>query len=281
MLRNVAKTRKDATQQFKAKPQNVLSEKTALVSVMLANNETGNLFPIKELAKLAHEKGALFHTDAVQGLGKIEINLKDLDVDYASFSAHKFYALKGCGVLYAKKGVPQVPFIWGGAQERSRRGGTENVLGILSLGVMAKMKSEILTQSQRIEKLRDNLQLEIFKRIPNCRITGSELNRLPNTLSIVIDGIDGETLLMNLDIKGFAVSTGAACSSGNPEPSPVLLALGLTRAEAQNSLRVSLCWNTTEEDLQKFLNCLIETVKYLRHLESETTKYESISSKST
>lgn len=247
--------------------KNVLSEKTALVSVMLANNETGNLFPIKELASLAHEKGALFHTDAVQGLGKIEMNLKDLDVDYASFSAHKFYALKGCGVLYAKKGAPQVPFIWGGAQERSRRGGTENVLGILSLGIMAKMKNEIQAQSRRLEHLRDDLQFEIFKKIPNCRITGSQLNRLPNTLSLVIDGIDGETLLMNLDIKGFAVSTGAACSSGNPEPSPVLLAMGLTRHEAQSSLRISLGWQNTKEEVESFMIELEKSVHRLRNLD--------------
>lgn len=245
----------------------VLSEKTALVSVMLANNETGNIFPVKELARLAHEKGALFHTDAVQGLGKIEINLKDLDVDYASFSAHKFYALKGCGLLYAKKGTPQVPFIWGGAQERSRRGGTENVLGILSLGVMAKMKDEISFQFQRLEKLRNEMQSEIFKKIPDCQVTGSHLNRLPNTLSLVIDGIDGETLLMNLDIKGFAVSTGAACSSGNPEPSPVLLAMGLTRGEAQSSLRISLGWQNTKEEVDRFIVELEKSVLRLRNLD--------------
>jgi len=252
----------------------VLSENTALVSVMLANNETGHIFPIKEMARLAHQKGALFHTDAVQGLGKIEINLKDLDVDYASFSAHKFYALKGCGLLYAKKGAPQIPLIWGGAQERSRRGGTENVLGILSFGVMAKMKNEILSQSKRLEKLRDEMQSEILNQITNCHVTGSHLNRLPNTLSLVIDGIDGETLLMNLDIKGYAVSTGAACSSGNPEPSPVLLAMGLTRDEAQSSLRISLGWQNTDEEVQKFILDLIHSVQRLRSLNIENFQSE-------
>lgn len=254
--------------------KNVLSEKTALVSVMLANNETGNKFPVKELARLAHEKGAFFHTDAVQGLGKMEVNLKDLDVDYASFSAHKFYALKGCGLLYSKKGTPQIPFIWGGAQERSRRGGTENVLGILSFGVMAKMKNEISIQSKRLEKLRDDMQSEILKKISDCQVTGSLLNRLPNTLSLVIDGIDGETLLMNLDIKGFAVSTGAACSSGNPEPSPVLLAMGLTRGQAQSSLRISLGWQNTQEEVESFIMELEKSVQRLRNLNQVSHQME-------
>ena len=249
--------------------KSVLSEKTALVSVMLANNETGNLFPIQELARLAHEKGALFHTDAVQGLGKMEINLKSLDVDYASFSAHKFYSLKGTGLLYCKKGSPQVPFLFGGAQERSRRGGTENVLGIMAFGQMAKMKSEILVQARRLEKLRDSMQVQILNRIPNCRVTGSSQNRLANTLSLVIDGVDGETLLMNLDIKGYAVSTGAACSSGNPEPSPVLLAMGLTRLEAQGSLRISLGWQNTEQEVETFIFELEKSVERLRLIDRE------------
>ncbi len=252
--------------------QNVLSEKTALVSVMLANNETGNLFPIKRMAEMAHEKGALFHTDAVQGLGKIDVNLKDLGVDYASFSAHKFYALKGSGLLYCKKSSPQFPFLFGGAQERSRRGGTENVLGIMTFGLMAKMKKEITEESLRLEKLRDHMQQQILKLIPNTRVTGSSKNRLPNTLSLVIDGIDGETLLMNLDIKGFAVSTGAACSSGNPEPSPVLLAMGLSRAEAQGSLRVSLGWQNTEDEINDFIKELVLSVQRLRLIDTEFQK---------
>jgi len=246
-----------------------LSEQTALVSIMYANNETGSLFPIAELARMAHEKGALFHTDAVQALGKIPVDLAELGVDYASFSAHKFYALKGTGVLFAKKGVPQIPLIHGGAQERHRRGGTENVLGILSLGAMASQKARIGHEAERLQGLRDDLQDSILQEIPQVSVTAGVAPRLPNTLSLVLKGVDGETLLMNLDIKGYAVSTGAACSSGNPEPSPVLLALGLTRDEAQNSLRISLGWETTESQVRQFVQDLKASVARLRQIEDE------------
>ncbi|MFN8791269.1 MAG: cysteine desulfurase family protein [Bdellovibrionales bacterium] len=246
-----------------------LSEQTALVSIMYANNETGSLFPIAELARMAHEKGALFHTDAVQALGKIPVDLAELGVDYASFSAHKFYALKGTGVLFAKKGVPQIPLIHGGAQERHRRGGTENVLGILSLGAMASQKARIGHEAERLQGLRDFLQASLLQEIPEVSVTAGLAPRLPNTLSLVLKGVDGETLLMNLDIKGYAVSTGAACSSGNPEPSPVLLALGLTRDEAQNSLRISLGWETTETQVLQFIQDLKASVARLRQIEDE------------
>lgn len=252
----------------------VLSDQTALVSIMYANNETGNIFPIDELAKLAHAKGALFHTDAVQALGKIPVDLTQLDVDYASFSAHKFYALKGTGLLYAKKGVPQIPFIHGGAQERHRRGGTENVLGIVAFGAMASQGSRIGTEAERLQKLRDEMQTRILSEIPDVTVTAGVAPRVPNTLSLVLKGVDGETLLMNLDIKGYAVSTGAACSSGNPEPSPVLLAMGLSRQEAQNSLRLSLGWDTTEEQVRQFIEDLKISVKRLRDIERELSERE-------
>lgn len=244
-----------------------LTPETALVSIMYVNNETGNIFPIKEMAELAHKAGALFHTDAVQALGKIPVDLQDLGVDYASLSAHKFYALKGTGLLYAKKGAPQISFIHGGAQERHRRGGTENVLGIVSFGVMASQKNRIVEESARLEKLRDEMQTRILSEISEVTVTAGVAPRVGNTLSLVLKGVDGETLLMNLDIKGYAVSTGAACSSGNPEPSPVLLAMGLTRAEAQNSLRVSLGWGTTQEQVNKFIDDLKLSVGRLREIE--------------
>lgn len=246
-----------------------LTDKTALVSIMYANNETGNLFPIDELVQLAHAKGALFHTDAVQALGKIPVDLAKLGVDYASFSGHKFYSLKGTGVFYAKKGVPQISFIHGGAQERHRRGGTENVLGIVALGAMASQKARIGLEAERIQKMRDEMQHKILTEIPEVTVTAGVAPRVPNTLSLVLNGVDGETLLMNLDIKGYAVSTGAACSSGNPEPSPVLLAMGLTRQEAQNSLRVSLGWGTTEEHVNQFIQDLKVSVQRLRDIERE------------
>lgn len=241
-----------------------LSSQTALVSIMFANNETGNVFPIEDICRWAHEKGALFHTDAVQVLGKRSVNLKELGVDYASFSAHKFYALKGCGVLYVKKTAPYENLIHGGGQERARRGGTENILGIASLGIAINELSQVKMHAQQMMELRDYMETRIANEIKNVSITGRESERLPNTSSLILDDVEGETLLMGLDLKGFAVSTGAACSSGNPEPSHVLLAMGLTRREAQSSLRVSLGWKTKKEEIDLFLNALKEIVNHVR-----------------
>lgn len=245
----------------------LLDEKTALVSVMYANNETGNLFPVREMAEMAHAHGALFHSDCVQALGKIDLNVRDLGVDLASFSGHKFYALKGCGFLYAKRGVPLESLIHGGGQERHRRGGTENVLAIASLGFMCKLKDEVATRSHEMRRLRDLFEQRVLSEIPGVSVTGGESPRLPNTSSLVIPGVDGETLLMNLDMRGFSVSTGAACSSGSPEPSPVLLAMGLKRSEAQSSLRVGLGWGTTEADIHSFVDTLGEVVAHLRQFD--------------
>lgn len=255
----------------------VLSEKTALVSVMLANNETGVLLPVKDIAKKAHAVGAKVHTDAVQAFGKISVNLKELEVDYASFSAHKFYSLKGTGVLYSRRGAEFEPLLSGGAQERHRRGGTENTLGIWALGKMAQKHLLIDSQAQRLQVLRDHLEYRILNEISEVKITHQFAMRLPNTSSMVLKNVDGETLLMSLDLKGYAVSTGAACSSGNPEPSPVLLAVGLSRQEAQNSLRVSLGWNSTTEQVDQFIDVLKETVIRLRSLNEPVD--ESVSEK--
>lgn len=249
--------------------QNHLSEKTALVSVMMANNETGTLFPIKEMAEMAHAKGALFHTDAVQAFGKIPVNLTDLNVDFASFSGHKFYSLKGSGFLFAKKGSQIIPLIHGGAQERHRRGGTENTMGIGSLGIVANRMNLLAEKSQLMAELRDYMEARILAEISQVTVTAAESARLPNTSSLVLNGVDGETMLMSLDLKGFAVSTGAACSSGNPEPSPVLLAMGLTRGEAQNSLRVSLGWDTTLVQIDSFVETLKAVVQRLREISKE------------
>lgn len=244
----------------------VLSDKTALVSIMTANNETGVIHPVKELCERAHKAGALFHTDAVQGFGKLNINLKDWGVDYASFSAHKFYALKGTGVLYIKKGSPLQPLIRGGAQERSRRAGTENVLGIAALGAVASELAQVGARAKTMAALRDYFETEIQKLIPGVHLSCDQQARLPNTSHLVIDGVDGESLLMNLDLLGFSVSTGAACSSGSPEPSPVLIAMGFTHAEAQSSLRVSLGWGTTPEEMERFLEALVQVVNRLRRI---------------
>ncbi|MGZ3804294.1 MAG: cysteine desulfurase family protein [Pseudobdellovibrionaceae bacterium] len=247
-----------------------LSTETALVSVMYANNETGTLFPIQEMAERAHSQGALFHTDAVQAFGKIPVDLEDLGVDFASFSAHKFYSLKGSGFFFAKKNTPFTPLIHGGGQERHRRGGTENVLGIACLGVMAEQLARVSAHVSEVTKLRDYMERRILSEIADVSVTAGERPRLPNTSSLVLRGVDGETLLMNLDIKGYAVSTGAACSSGNPEPSPVLLAMGLTREEAQSSLRLSLGWSNTQEQVDKFIEVLKSVVERLRVLQMQS-----------
>ena len=241
-----------------------LNERTALVSVMFANNETGTVFPIKEIVNLAKTKNVLVHSDCVQAFGKTDFNLTDLGVDYATISAHKFYALKGCGVLFARKNAPYINLVHGGGQERSRRGGTENILGIATLGVMVDELSSVSSKEIEIRTLRNYFETEIKSQLTGVTVTCEKSTRLANTSSLVISGVDGETLLVSLDLKGFAVSTGAACSSGNPEPSPVLLAVGLTRQEAQNSLRVSLGWTTTQEQIDLFIHQLVEVVEHLR-----------------
>jgi cysteine desulfurase len=244
----------------------VLGAKTALVSMMLANNETGLILPIQKISSMAHQAGAKVHVDAVQGLGKMKIDLRELDVDYASFSGHKFYSFKGSGMIYAKKGNDIRPLICG-SQERQRRGGTENLLGIWSLGLACEDSSLLEPAIEKMEVLRDYFEAQILKQIPDIQITHQKSLRLPNTSSVLIKDVDGETLLMSLDVKGFAVSTGAACSSGNPEPSPNLLALGMTRAEAQSSLRVSFGWSTSLQEVKEFLEALKSTVTRLRTLD--------------
>jgi cysteine desulfurase len=250
-----------------------ISEKTALVSVMFANNETGTIFPIAEISALAHAVGALMHSDCVQMLGKSSVPFKTLNLDYATFSGHKFYALKGCGFAFVKKGSPWIPLIHGGGQERSRRGGTENILGIASLGISLQNFSEAERKINQMGMLRDQMEQKILESIPDVSITAARSERLTNTSSLVINGVDGETLLMSLDLKNFSVSTGAACSSGNPEPSPVLLAIGLSRAEAQNSLRVSLGWENTPEEVDLFVETLKEVVKKLRAINLSENNY--------
>jgi cysteine desulfurase len=255
--------------------QNNISEKTALISVMFANNETGHIFPIQDISSIAKANNILFHVDCVQALGKEVIDLHKMNVHYATFSAHKFYALKGCGILFVKKGSPYINLIHGGGQERGRRGGTENVLSIWSLQQVLRKLDLVSNYKSQMQKLRDLFEDEITKNISEVYVTGSKTPRLANTSSLIIHDVDGETLLVSLDLKGFAVSTGAACSSGNPEPSPVLLSMGLSREEAQSSLRVSLGWNTTEEEIHLFVNTLTETVHRLRKLHQDTKNQEA------
>lgn len=244
----------------------LVNEETALVSVMMANNETGAVFPLKEMTEYAHSVGALVHTDAVQGLGKMDFNLKELDVDMASLSAHKFYSLRGAGALYVKKEVPLSPLIHGGAQERSRRAGTENVMAIAAFAEMTRFKGQIKSRSLKMAGLREHLMKRMASEIDGLVFNGLGHECLPNTLSVSIEGVDGESLLISLDLKGFAVSTGAACSSGSPEPSPTLLAMGLSREEAQSSLRISLGWETSQEQVDAFVDTLVSVVARLRSL---------------
>ncbi len=243
--------------------------KVGLVSVMAANNETGVIHPISEISEMSHYFGALVHTDAVQLMGKAIFDFKSLGVDMASFSAHKFYSLKGAGFLYCRKGIPLESLIHGGGQERSRRAGTENTLAIASMKQMIESLTRIETQLNDIKKVRDHFEAEVKKHISKVEVTAQKPNRLVNTSHLIIEGTDGENLLMNLDLKGFSVSTGAACSAGSPEPSPALLAMGFTKAEAQSSLRVSFGQSNTIEQVDLFISTLKEVVPYLREIKNQ------------
>lgn len=243
---------------------------TVIASFMLVNNETGVIQPVREIVKLAKDAGALVHTDAVQALGRIAIDLKDLGVDYASLASHKFYGLRGAGVLFSRRGSPLEPLIYGGGQERHRRGGTENTLAIASMGFMCSRIAEIETRAETMRGLRDLFEARVLAEIPESSINCQESSRIASTSSLLLPGTDGETLLMALDMEGFSVSTGAACSAGSPEPSPVLLAMGLTREEAQCSLRVGLGWSNTREDIERFLEALKKVVVRLRGLRGWT-----------
>jgi len=249
---------------------------TVLVSIMLANNETGTLLPINKITKYAHGKGVRVHTDAVQGLGKISLNLQKLEVDYASFSAHKFHALKGIGWIYVKKNSPLCSQISGGGQERHRRGGTENILAIRSIQEIVPYLKKVGEVFPKIQELRNYFESQVRQEIIDIQVTAEVNPRIPNTSSLVVKGIDGETLLMRLDLAGFAVSTGAACSSGSPEPSPVLLSMGLSRVEAQSSLRVTLGWENTKEEIDAFIEALKSIVVHLRGLKNKLSDKSKI-----
>ncbi|MEY4615497.1 MAG: hypothetical protein RJB66_457 [Pseudomonadota bacterium] len=246
--------------------ETAFSEETVLVSMMIANNETGTILPIEKIVQYSKQKGVRVHTDAVQALGKLSIHLNQCGVDYASFSAHKFHALKGAGWLYIKKNSPLCSQITGGGQERQRRGGTENILALRSIQEIVPHLENVYEHHLSRSELRAYFEGQLLKVLSGVSITADKAPRLPNTSSLVIEGVDGETLLMRLDLAGFAVSTGAACSSGSPEPSPVLLAMGLSREEAQSSLRVSFGWDTQKDDLDRFVVVLKEIVLHLRSL---------------
>ena len=247
--------------------EQAISDRTALVSVMHANNEIGTIQPVRALADIAHAHGALFHTDAVQSIGKIPVDTRALGVDLLALSAHKFNGPKGAGALWIKRGTRMVATMTGGKHERNRRGGTENVAGIAGLGVAAKLaRLKLATEPARVAALRDRLERGILDRVRGTEVNGDPASRVPNTTNISFEGIEAESLLIALDLEGFAVSTGSACASGTLEPSHVLRAMGLPTHRTQNSIRFSLGAGNTDEQVDQLLAKLPSVVEKLRTL---------------
>jgi cysteine desulfurase len=244
-----------------------ITDDTAIVSVMHANNELGTIQPIAELARIARGHGALFHTDAVQSIAKIPVDARALGVDLLALSAHKFNGPKGAGALWIKRGTRIAPILTGGKHERTRRAGTENVPAIAGLGAAANLaRLKLLEKSTRVAVLRDRLESEILARVPGTIVNGAQQPRVPNTTNISFDRVEAESLLIALDLEGIAVSTGAACSSGTLEPSHVLRAMGLPTHRAQNSIRFSLGAENTDAEVDYLLEKLPKAVEKLRSL---------------
>jgi len=246
----------------------VLRPNTRLITIMMANNETGVLQPVEEIGKVAAEADVYFHTDAVQAAGKIALDVKRIGCDLLSISGHKMHAPQGVGALYVKKGTVLHPMLYGGSHERSRRAGTENVPGIVALGKAAELAREAFARDDldRMSALRDRLEQIILGEVEGAAVNGQGAARVPNTSSIHFDCIEGEALVIALDLKGLAVSTGAACSSGAIEPSHVLTAMGLRPEQARGSLRFSLGKQSTSEDVEFALSLIPFTVARLREL---------------
>jgi len=244
----------------------VLGPQTAVVSIMWANNETGTLFPVAELAGMAREAGALFHTDAVQAVGKTPIDIKTTSIDMLSLSGHKFHGPKGIGALYVRKGVKFRPFIRGGHQERGRRGGTENVPGIIGLGKAAELAAAGMDDERsRVRALHDRLERGVLA-LGHCAVMGDLDNRLPNTLNVAFDGIEGEAILHHLNRAGVAASTGSACTAGSTEPSHVLVAMNVPALALHGAVRLSLSRDNTDEDIDHVLGVLPGIIAELRDM---------------
>jgi cysteine desulfurase len=257
---------------------NAITDKTILITIMHANNEVGTIMPIAEIGKLARERGVIFHTDAVQSFGKIPVNVDELGVDLLTLSGHKIYGPKGIGALYIRKGTRWKQTLFhGGAQERLRRAGTENVPGIVGLGRAAELAAaELKEESARLSVLRDKLIEGVKKRFSRVRLTGHPVTRLPNLASFCFEFIEGESMLLSLDMKGVAASSGSACTSGSLEPSHVLLAMGIPPEVAHGSIRLSLGRDNTEEDVDYFLEVMQPIVERLRAMSplSEDADYD-------
>ena len=240
---------------------------TGLVSIMFANNEIGTIYPIKEIGAICRQAGVLFHADAVQAAGHLPINVKEMNIDLLSLSAHKFHGPKGVGAFYCRRGIPLPSLIDGGAQERGKRAGTENVAGIVGLGAALRLANEEMSEaSARVSAMRDRLIDGILQTVPMCRLNGPRHNRLPGNCNISFLGIEGESLLLRLDLAGIAASSGSACASSSLDPSHVLLAIGLPHEVAHGSVRLSLSDYNTEEDVDYILEKLPEIVSTLRSM---------------
>jgi len=253
-----------------------LSPDTALVSLMWANNETGVIFPVEEAAQIAHERGILFHTDAVQAVGKIPINMKANSIDMLSLSGHKLHAPKGIGVLYVRKGTKFSSFQIGGHQEKGRRGGTENTPSIIGLGKACELAARNMTmENTKVKELRDRLEREILKHIPNSKVNGGEALRLPNTANISFEFIEGESILLLMDSHGICASSGSACTSGSLQPSHVLRAMGVPYTMAHGSVRFSLSVYNTDDEIDFVIEKLPPIIERLRSMSPYWTEANS------
>ena len=249
-----------------AQVRDAIRPDTCLVTVMYANNEIGSVLPIAEIGAVCKEKGVIFHTDAVQAAGHIHIDVKAQNIDMLSLSGHKFHGPKGVGALYARRGIPLVNVIEGGAQERGKRGGTENIAGICGMAAALKDACDHIDENMpRVAAMRDKL-IEGLSRIPHCALNGDRVNRLPGNVSFCFEGIEGESLLLLLDYKGVSASSGSACTSGSLDPSHVLLAIGRVHDVAHGSLRLSLSEYNTDEEVDHILKVVPEVVQYLRNM---------------
>lgn len=244
-----------------------MSDNTAIISLMWANNETGVLFPIEEIAEKARKRGIVFHTDAVQAVGKIAIDIKKTGVDMLSCSGHKIHAPKGIGVLYIKKGLKFSPFLIGGHQEKMRRGGTENTASIIGLGKACELaKANLQVMDTRVRELRDYLQTKLLEKIPGTTVNGDIEKRLPNTLSIGFDAVEGESILLMLDREGICASSGSACTSGSLDPSHVLMAMKVPFKSAHGSIRFSLSHYNTKEEMDHIIAAAVPAIGKLREM---------------
>ncbi|MDD3613557.1 MAG: cysteine desulfurase NifS [Caldicoprobacterales bacterium] len=247
--------------------EKAITDKTILISVMMANNEIGTIQPIKEIGQIAKEHKVYFHTDAVQAIGSIPIDVNDLNVDLLSLSAHKFYGPNGVGALYIRKGVKIGPYIHGGAQERNKRAGTENLAGIIGLGKAIELAVENMEKNnKKLIGMRDRLIKEIMSKVEYTRLNGHPEKRLPGNVNLSFEFIEGEALLLSLDLKGIAGSSGSACTSGSLDPSHVLLAIGLSHEIAHGSLRLTLGDDNTDQEIDYVIEVLPEIVNRLREM---------------